>query len=116
MNINPITVKGKLAISSDPHFSHRRILIYCKRYQFLTNEEIEQVEEAGDDNPKQRQIKISNKSIDYHDDYLIESINKVCGKDDTYICLGDFAFCGIQKVRKILDRINCKNIHLSYLS
>ena len=69
-------------ITSDTHFFHKNILIYCNR-PFSSVEEMDNV--------------------------LINNINKLAQPNDTLWCLGDFTFKNHDVYRKL---IKCENVHL----
>ena len=52
------------------------------------------------------------KSIEQMNDTIINNINEVVKQDDILIHLGDWSFGGFENVRKLYDRLICKNIHL----
>lgn len=65
--------------TSDTHFGHNNIIRYCNR-PFNT--------------------------VSEHDEVLINNWNKTVGANDTVFHLGDFAFCGSDKMSEILSRLN----------
>lgn len=54
------------------------------------------------------------KTLDAHNDMLVNNINKTVGQDDVLFILGDIAFGGYENVKIFMDRIICKEIHLIY--
>ena len=52
------------------------------------------------------------KSIEQMNDTIVKNINEVVKQDDILIHLGDWSFGGFENVRKLYDRLICKNIHL----
>lgn len=70
--------------TSDLHFWHKNICTYCNR-PYSTIERM-------------------NQSI-------IDNWNKKVGQTDDVFCLGDLGFCGIEKLRALLPKLNGK-IHL----
>lgn len=52
------------------------------------------------------------KSLEEHNNTIIENINKVVDKDDTLYHLGDVSFGGVGVLHEFVGRVNCKNIHL----
>lgn len=52
------------------------------------------------------------KSIDEHNNTLINNINNTVGQDDVLFLLGDVAFGGFENIRKFMDRIICNEVHL----
>lgn len=50
-------------------------------------------------------------SLEAHDEYLIELINKCVKLDDIFYFLGDWSFGGIDNVTKLFNRLECTNIH-----
>lgn len=51
-------------------------------------------------------------TLDQHDQWLVDMINKMVGRQDTLWHLGDWSFGGKQKVQEFRDRINCERIHI----
>lgn len=70
--------------TSDLHFGHANIIKFCNR-PFL--------------------------SVDHMNQELIKNINSTVGLDDTLYILGDLAFMQESEIIKILNQINCKNLH-----
>lgn len=73
-------------MSSDAHFWHANIIRLCNR----PFDSVEQMNQA-----------------------LLHNINEVVGPDDTFYILGDFCW-RFDQGWKILDQINCNNIHFIY--
>ena len=46
------------------------------------------------------------------DSALVDRINEKVGQDDTLYHLGDWSFGEAENVQKLIERINCRNIHL----
>lgn len=69
---------------SDTHFYHKKVIDYAKR---------------------------PFSSIDEMNQKIINNINDKVQPNDIIFILGDFVF-GEEKVKEILSRINCKNVHL----
>lgn len=60
-------------------------------------------------------IRYSNRpfnSVEHMNESLVENINNVVAQDDTLYHLGDLAFMQLEKLIPLLNRINCKEIHL----
>ena len=73
--------KDNIFFVSDTHFAHENIIKYCNR---------------------------PFKSIEEHDEALIERWNEKIDKDDIVFHLGDFAFASEEYIKSILDRLNGK--------
>lgn len=65
--------------TSDTHFGHNNILKYCNR---------------------------PFESIAEMDETIITNWNMVVGKNDIVFHLGDFGFCGSQRLKEILEQLN----------
>jgi calcineurin-like phosphoesterase family protein len=58
------------------------------------------------------------KTVEEHDNTLVNNINKTVGENDILFCLGDWSFGNykssenVSNIRKFREKINCKNIHL----
>ena len=68
-----------LFFTSDTHFNHKAIIGFCNRPW---------------------------KSIEEHDQALIENWNSVVSPDDTVFHLGDFVFGGFPKWKEIVEQLN----------
>jgi len=91
--------------TSDSHYSHRKIVIYCKRLEFASAEE-RKVIERGD--PEElAQLRISDATIQRMDEAMISRWNSRVTANDTVYHLGDFSF---GPVMEILRRLNGKVI------
>lgn len=73
------TDNSDIFLTSDTHFGHCNIIRYCNR---------------------------PFNSVEEMDEKLISNWNSVVSKDSTVFHLGDFAFCGSDKMSKILSRLN----------
>lgn len=51
-------------------------------------------------------------TLDQHDQWLVDMINKMVGRQDTLWHLGDWSFGGKSKVQEFRDRINCERVHI----
>ena len=93
-----INIKDKKVwFCSDPHYHHKSLV------KGTTNWE---------DDSECRDFR----TLEEHDNTLVDSINNVVGEDDILFCLGDWAFGRIAKEStcyktEFRDRINCKTIH-----
>lgn len=65
--------------TSDAHYFHKKVISYCNR-PFSSVEEM--------------------------NEKLIENWNKTVRKNDIVYILGDFAFCGIDKMKEIVTKLN----------
>lgn len=52
------------------------------------------------------------KTIEEHNEKLVDSINSVVGQEDTLYHLGDWSFGGVENIFKFRERIICSNVHL----
>lgn len=64
--------------TSDPHFYHRKVIQYCNR-PFRDLEEMHET--------------------------LVRNWNEVVKDDDYVFVLGDFAFCGVERMKEILSKL-----------
>lgn len=91
--------KHNVFFMSDPHYNHKQIVKGTSKWSHL-----------GMCRPFE--------TLEEHDNYLVNQINKTVGTDDTLILTGDFSFgeyknnANIENVRIFRNKINCKNIHL----
>jgi len=91
--------------TADTHFGHANIIKYCKR-PFLSEDELAQLES----DPRGR-WKVSQDTIDRHDNTLIDNINSCATKNDRIWFLGDFCWGNKEEAKSYLDRIHCKNVN-----
>lgn len=75
------TKDQNIFFTSDTHFWHENIIKYTNR-PFKTIEEM--------------------------NDVLINNWNSVVSKDDIVFHLGDFCFCGSEKIKELMDKLNGK--------
>lgn len=108
--------------TADTHFSHKKIPLYAKRLFCVNKEEQKIIEsiwqDGGPTSTKWNSWAPSWESIAKMNDYLITRINDFVKKDDVLWHLGDFCFAPKNTMEeytsKILNRINCKNIYLTW--
>jgi calcineurin-like phosphoesterase family protein len=113
---------SKLWFTSDTHFGHKRIPLYCKRNFCLTKLEQKKIDSIWANGAKLStnwtKWAPSWESIEKMNDYLICKINEFVKKDDVLWHLGDFCFCPENllenSVKNYLEKINCKNIFLIF--
>ena len=86
----------KLFFSSDTHYHHANI---CSSTTTWDNAE---------------NFTRKFKSLNHMNDTLVNNFNELIGEDDILIHLGDWSFGGFEKIEEFRNRINCKNIHLTY--
>lgn len=51
-------------------------------------------------------------SLDSHDDWLVDLINRKIHRQDTLYHLGDWSFGGKEQVKEFRDRLNCEKVHI----
>ena len=89
--------------TADLHFGHGNIAKYCNRL-FCMNDYEKSVMASGDSD-KIKELRISQNSIDKHDETLIQNFNSKVKQDDTVYILGDFAF---RDCSRYFNRLNGK--------
>jgi calcineurin-like phosphoesterase family protein len=92
--------------TADLHLGHANIIKYCLR-PFLSPAE----EELALSDPHGR-WRVSDETVQRHDDFLVDSINAVVQRADTLWVLGDFCWGKFDVARQYRDRIACRNVHL----
>ena len=93
---------------SDSHFGHGNIIKYCNR-PFMNKYEQNIVDNHKRGDKLYDDLRISQDTIDRHDDALIDNINRIVKPKDTLYHLGDFALRNIGHYR---HRIKCEEVHL----
>ena len=73
------TKEQNIFFTSDTHFWHENIIKFCNR---------------------------PFSSIEEMNDTIIENWNKVVGKNDIVFHLGDFCFCGSDKFKELIEKLN----------
>ena len=84
---------SKLYLSADLHLGHKNIMTYCGRTIFMTKEDKERYKlylTLSED--EQKKFKISDESLNNHDEGIIKRWNERVKPDDTVIHVGDFLF------------------------
>lgn len=83
--------------TSDTHFGHANIVRGCSTWPDISNTR-------------------DFKTIEEHDDYIIEQINKLVKPTDTLWHLGDvgFGFAWKERIITMRERIKCETIKLTY--
>jgi calcineurin-like phosphoesterase family protein len=82
---------SNIYLTSDPHYWHRRVILYCNR-PFASDEE-------------RKSEKVSEESVRDMNVTLMNYYNQTVSNDDTVYILGDFAFCGVKKAEEILREL-----------
>lgn len=75
---------------SDHHFGHANNLKYSRRLKFCNDNERKIIETGTEE--EINDLTISIESVQRHNISLINEHNKIVKSEDTYYCLGDFAF------------------------
>ncbi len=96
----------KVWFTSDLHLGHGNIIKFCGR-PFMSAEEEEEVRK----NPRGK-FKLSEETVQRHDEGLIEAINSRVDTKDLLWILGDFCMGGLTEATGYRDLIRCHNVHL----
>ncbi len=97
----------RVAVSSDGHISHRKILGYCKRPWLYFDTENRRREQAG------VAYVISDEALVAHDKALTDNINAAAGADDVLILCGDVAWKGIETLKRFRDQLAVRTIYVT---
>jgi len=100
--------------TADTHFSHRNIIPYCNRIDFLSKEEKKWYEKGmpmrNRDNPDG--WRPSDETVANMDTTIINLINKHVEEKDTLWHLGDFCFpSSRKKAQEFRNKIKCKTVN-----
>ena len=52
------------------------------------------------------------KTLEEHNNSIVDSINSVVGQEDILYHLGDWSFGGVENVFRFRERIICQNVHI----
>lgn len=83
--------------TSDTHFHHKNIV-----------KGVSDWENKGDQTTR------DFKTLEEHDEHIIEQFNKYVQQEDILWHLGDWSFGGIEQIKTFANRLTCKNINLIY--
>ena len=110
---------GKPFFTADWHLDHARILTYCRRLEFMNEEEkqnflqTEALWKSGEvEYQAMRSLQYSRETVDRMNNSIIDNTNAVVGKCDDLWIVGDIHFGSIGKLKHLLDRVVCRNIHI----
>jgi calcineurin-like phosphoesterase family protein len=92
--------------TADLHLGHANIIRYCLR-PFLTPAEAELAE-----HDRRGRWRVSDETVQRHDEALLAAINAEVGERDTLWVLGDFCMGRLDIARRYRDAIRCRNVHL----
>lgn len=84
-------------IFSDPHYNHKNICLGTTEWDLNRRNKVRDFS-----------------SLEKMNDTIINNINNCAGINDILICLGDFAFGGVESIYAFRSRLICKNIYLVY--
>jgi calcineurin-like phosphoesterase family protein len=92
--------------TADLHLGHGNIIRYCLR-PFLSDAERERalLDPRG-------HWRVSQETLQRHDEALLDAINGVVQAHDTLWVLGDFCWGRIETARQYRGRIRCQNVNL----
>ncbi len=96
----------RVAVTSDTHINHRKIIGYCRRPWLYFDTDNRRREEAGED------YRISDAALAAHDETLVDNINRVVMPDDLLFILGDVAWNGLAVLREFRNRLQASEIHV----
>jgi calcineurin-like phosphoesterase family protein len=92
--------------TADLHLGHGNIIKYCLR-PFLSAKEEEMARRDA-----RGHWRVSEETIQRHDDALVNAINAAVSEDDILWVLGDFCWGSFETAQTYRDRLRCRNMHL----
>ena len=92
--------------TADTHFGHRNIIKYCQRPVMSESEQQQAIESPRGD------WRVSDETVERHDQMLMDNINAVVAATDTLWILGDFCWGDFAAAKGFRDRIKCRNVNL----
>jgi calcineurin-like phosphoesterase family protein len=103
--------------TADTHLAHGNILIYCRRFKYMTAYERDILGKSPDPRKlKEQGFKIQQESVERMNAALIDNINAMVRPNDTLWHLGDFCFGPNGMVEEVAkrfrNRINCNTVNL----
>ena len=110
---------GRPFFTADWHLDHARILTYCRRLEFMNEGErqnflqMEQLYQQGEvEYDAVRSLRYSRETVDRMNSSIIDNTNAVVGENDDLWIAGDIIFGSVWRLKHLLDRIVCRNIHI----
>ena len=103
---------NKIWITSDHHFHHNKILVYCGRTQFMNKVELKEYTEImkeKNDLKRRKLIEemvISDNSTEKMDEFMIKQWNSIVPIDGVVLHLGDFYLGSKSERIKFRERLN----------
>jgi calcineurin-like phosphoesterase family protein len=91
---------------ADCHFGHGNIIKFCRRTEFMSEEEVGWLDTRKD------KWWVSQDTIDRHDQAILDNINSVVHPQDQLFVIGDFCMDGYERARHYRNRIRCRNVTL----
>jgi len=100
---------------ADMHLDHGNIIKYCHR-PFLSDTEQGLMNMIDKGLVPQRELRISQQSINNMTDTILDSVNATVQRSDTLVIGGDFCFTTREnrdrRAKELRNRINCENVYL----
>jgi len=110
---------GRPFFTADWHLDHARILTYCRRLEFMNEGEkenflqTERLYQQGEvEYDAMRSLRYSHETVDRMNSAIIDGVNEAVGENDDLWIGGDIIFGSIHRLKDLLDRIVCRNIHI----
>lgn len=97
----------RIAVSSDQHFGHRKIIQYCRRPWLYFDTDNRRREQRGEP------YVISDAALAAHDKALVDNINGAVDSNGILVLCGDVAWKGIETLKSFRAQLAVQTIYVT---